>query len=35
MVHVARMVAKIIQDDSLARGPKLLSIKKYVIEIMS
>ena len=27
-------VASIIQGDSLARGPKLLSIKNYVIEIM-
>jgi len=25
----------IIQDDSLARGPKLLSIKNYVIDIMT
>jgi hypothetical protein len=25
----------LIQDDSLARGPKLLSIKHYVIEIMT
>jgi hypothetical protein len=24
-----------IQSDSLARGPKLLSIKNYVIEIMA
>ena len=24
-----------IQDDSVARGPKLLSIKNYVIEIMT
>ena len=25
----------IIQGDSVARGPKLLSIKNYVIEIMT
>jgi len=25
----------IIQDESLARGPKLLSIKNYVIEIVT
>jgi len=25
----------IVQGDSLARGPKLLSIKNYVIEIMT
>ena len=25
----------IIQSDSVARGPKLLSIKNYVIEIMT
>jgi len=26
---------RLIQGDSLARGPKLLSIKNYVIEIMT
>ena len=28
-------VLKHIQDDSVARDPKLLSIKNYVIEIMT
>jgi len=28
-------VYRIIQGDSLARGPKLLSIQNYVIEIMT
>jgi len=28
-------VLPVIQGDSVARGPKLLSIKNYVIEIMT
>ena len=30
-----RRMVKIIQGDSVARGPKLLSIKNYVIELMT
>ena len=32
---VSRRGASVIQGESLARGPKLLSIKNYVIEIMT
>jgi hypothetical protein len=31
----AKSIGRVIQDDSVARGPKLLSIKNYVIEIMT
>jgi len=34
-VLVQDWVRKILQGESLARGPKLLSIKSYVIEIMT
>ena len=30
-----KRIPKFLQEESLARGPKLLSIKNYVIEIMA
>jgi hypothetical protein len=33
--HLIHIRISILQGDSLARGPKLLSIKNYVIEIMT
>ena len=35
LINVTTTTTTTLQDDSVARGPKLLSIKNYVIEIMT